>query len=97
MKTSWVFCAGLTGLAAGVFLALAFAPQSGKETQTLVKRKTRQGLNRLAAGGKMVGEELLDLADQGKDLAARGKEQLSDALEAGRGAYGDAVRRAGRA
>jgi gas vesicle protein len=92
MKTSWVFCAGLTGLAAGVFLALAFAPQSGKETQALVKQKTRQGLDRLAAGGKRVGGQLRDLADQGKDLAARGKEEVSDVLEAGRDAYRDAVK-----
>src|ERR1035438_958831 len=91
MKTSLVFCAGLAGLAAGVFLALAFAPQSGKETQALVKQKTRQGLDRLAAGGKKVGGQLRDLADQGADLAARGvargQEEVSDVLEAGRPAY----------
>ncbi len=87
MKTSWVFCAGLAGLAAGVFLALAFAPQSGKETQALIKQKTRQGLDRLAAGGKKVGGQLRDLADQGMELAARGKEEVGDVLEAGREAY----------
>ena len=91
MKTQWAFCAGLAGLATGVFLALAFAPQSGKETQALVKEKTRQGLDRLAAGSKKVGAQLRDLADQGADLAARGvargQEEVSDALEAGRQAY----------
>jgi gas vesicle protein len=92
MKTSWVFCAGLAGLATGVFLALAFAPQSGKETQALVKQKTRQGLDRLAAGSKKVGGQLRDLAEQGKDLAARGKDEVSDVLEAGRDAYRDAVK-----
>jgi gas vesicle protein len=92
MKNQWVFCAGLAGLATGVFLALAFAPQSGKETQALVKQKTRQGLDRLTAGGKKVGGQLRDLADQGMDLAARGKEEVSDVLDAGREAYRNAAK-----
>jgi gas vesicle protein len=79
MKTEWMFCAGLTGLAAGVFLGLALAPQSGKETRELVKEKTREGFDELAA--------------KGKKLAARSKEQVSDALEAGQRAFQDAVAR----
>jgi gas vesicle protein len=95
MKTQWVFCAGFAGLATGVFLALAFAPQSGKETQDLVKQKARQGFDRLAVGGNKIGGKLQNLADQGKDLAARGKEEVSDALDAGRQAYSSVAARVG--
>ena len=95
MKTQWMFCAGLAGFATGVFLALAFAPQSGKETQDLVKQKARQGLDRLTTGGKKMSGQLHDLADQGRDLAARGTEEISDALEAGKQAYNRAAARVG--
>ena len=95
MKTQWMFCAGLAGLATGVFLTLAFAPQSGKETQDLVKQKARQGLDRLTAGSKKMGTKLHDLADQGRDAAARGKEAIGDALDAGKQAYNSAASRVG--
>jgi gas vesicle protein len=92
MKTQWMFCAGLAGLATGVFLTLAFAPQSGKETQELVKQKARQGFDRLAAGSKKMGAQL---ASQGRDLAARGKDELSDALDAGKQVYDNVAARVG--
>ena len=88
MKTQWAFCAGLTGLAAGIFLGLALAPQSGKETQALVKQKTLDGLDQLVGTGKKAVAHLQDLTDKGKELADRGKEQLTDAVEAGKQAYG---------
>jgi gas vesicle protein len=81
MKVEWAFCAGLAGLAAGVFLALAFAPQSGKDTRSLVKQKTRESLDQLSASGKTIGAQLQDLGGKGKDLLARGREQVTDTLE----------------
>jgi len=93
MNSNRMLCAGLTGLAAGVFLGLAFAPRSGKETHALLRQKTREGLDQLAARGKKVGTQLKDLADKGKDLAARGGEELTDALQAGKQAYGRAAMR----
>jgi|GEM_PF-6673009 len=92
MTTSRAVCAGLAGLAAGVFLALAFAPRSGKQTQALVKQKTRQGLDRLGAGGKKIGGHLRDLGDQATELTARGKAKIGSALEAGREAYRDSAK-----
>ena len=93
MKSEWVVC-GFAGLAAGVILGLAFAPQSGEETQALVKQKTREGLDQLAAGGKKVATQVQDIVGKGKDLAARGKEQVTDAVEAGKQAYNNAAVRA---
>lgn len=93
MNSNRVLCAGLTGLAAGVFLGLAFAPKSGKETQALLRQKTREGLDQLAASGKKVGIQLKELADKGMDLAASGREDLTDALQAGKQAYNRAATR----
>lgn len=66
MKTQWAFCAGLTGLAAGLFLGLAFAPRSGRETQLLVKQKTRDGLDKLRASAEHLQDRATDAFDAGK-------------------------------
>jgi gas vesicle protein len=91
MKAEHVVFVGMVGLGAGLLLGLALAPRSGRDTQALVKQKTREGLDQLAASGKRVGSQLQDLADKGKELAARGKEELADALEAGKRAYAQAT------
>lgn len=93
MNSNKVLCAGLTGLAAGVFLGLAFAPRAGKETKALLRQKTREGLDQLAASGKRVGAQVQDLADRGKDIAARGRDQVTEALDAGKQAYNRAAAR----
>ena len=91
MRTEQVVFAGLVGLGAGLLLGLVFAPRSGKETQELVRQKTREGLDQLAASGKRVGGQLHDLAAKSQDLAARGKEEVTDALGAGQRAYNRAA------
>ena len=93
MNSKKVLCAGLTGLAAGVFLGLAFAPRSGKATQALLRLKTREGLDQLAASGKKVSAQVQDLADRGKDIVARGRDQVTEVLEAGKQAYNRAAAR----
>lgn len=93
MKSNKMLCAGLTGLAAGVFLGLAFAPRSGKATQALLKRKTREGLDELAASGKRVGAQIQDLTDKGKGIVARGRDELVEVLDAGKRAYDRAAAR----
>ena len=94
MNSNRVLCVGLTGLAVGVLLGLAFAPRSGKATQALVRQKTREGLDQLAASGKKVGAQIQDLADRGKEIVARSKDQVTEALEAGKQAYNRAAVRA---
>jgi len=93
MNSNRVLCAGLTGLTAGVFLGLAFAPRSGKETQALLKQKTRESLDQLAASGKKVGAQIQDLADRGKEMVARERVQVTEALQAGKQAYNRAALR----
>lgn len=77
MKTQWAFCAALTGLAAGLFLGLAFAPQSGKKTQLLVKQKTRDGLDKLRAGSEHLQDLATDAVDAGKTAYRSAATRLS--------------------
>jgi len=81
MKTEWAFLAGLgVGAVAGLVAGLMVAPQSGKDTQELLAGKLRGGLDQVASAGKKVRSQV-------KDLANRGKENVAEAIDAGKEAY----------
>jgi gas vesicle protein len=81
----------LLGLGVGVGIGMLFAPKSGQETREYIKSKAGEGSEFI----KQRGSELKDTAsgwvDKGKDALGRQKETLSDAVEAGKQAYRDAV------
>jgi gas vesicle protein len=77
MKTEWAF---LAGLGVGAVATLMLAPKSGEETQQLLAAKLRGGLDQVASAGKRVRTQV-------KDLANRGKENVAEALDAGKEAY----------
>jgi gas vesicle protein len=77
MKTEWAF---LAGLGVGTVATLMLAPQSGKDTRELLAGKLRGGLDQVAAAGKKVRGQV-------KDLANRGKENVAEAIDAGKEAY----------
>jgi gas vesicle protein len=81
MKTQWAF---LAGLAAGAILGVMFAPRSGEETQDLIAQGARAGLNQAASAGKKAARQVKHFADQGR-------EQVAEALDAGKEAYQRAV------
>jgi gas vesicle protein len=56
------------------------APRSGKDTQDLLAGKLRGGLDQVTSAGKKVRA-------QAKDLANRGKDNLAEAIDAGKEAY----------
>jgi gas vesicle protein len=77
MSTEWAFLTGLgVGLGVGAVVGLMVAPQSGKDTQELLAGKLRGGLDQVASAGKKV-----------KDLTNRGKENVAEAIDAGKEAY----------
>jgi gas vesicle protein len=70
----------LTGAALGASVALLLAPQPGKETRELVKRRALDGREALARGGR-------DALDRGRDLYEKGKglaDEAGGAIERGR-------------
>lgn len=81
----------LLGLGVGVGIGMLFAPKSGQETREIIKTKAGEGTEFI----KQRSSELKDTAsgwvDKGKEAVGRQKETLSDAVEAGKQAYRDAV------
>ena len=64
----------IAGAAVGASIALLYAPQSGKETRKLIKKKTREGREVLA-------ETAGDLMDKGRDLYEKGLRVADEAAE----------------
>lgn len=77
MKLGFAFLAGLT---AGAALGVLYASRPGKETRKAIRRKAQEGMDQAASAARNVGAQV-------KDAAERGKEHVTDALEAGRQAY----------
>lgn len=77
----------LAGLGIGGILALLFAPRSGKETRELIAQKTEEGRDYVTAKSQEIGKQVDEYAERVKTTAARGKERLSAAFDAGAQAW----------
>ena len=74
MRTEWAF---LAGLGVGAVATLMLAPRSGKDTQELLASKMKGGLDQVASAGKKVRDQVMDLANSAK-------ENVTEAVDAGR-------------
>jgi gas vesicle protein len=83
----------LLGLGAGVGIGMLFAPKSGEETRELIKNKAGEGTDYIKQRGTEFKQSAADWVDRGKDALNRQKDSLTDAMEAGKQAYRDAVNR----
>lgn len=83
----------LLGLGVGVGIGMLFAPKSGEETRALIKDKAQEGSEFLKQRGSEFQQSAAEWVDRGKETLRSQKENLSDAMEAGRQAYRDAVGR----
>jgi gas vesicle protein len=81
----------LLGLGVGVGIGMLFAPKSGQETRDLIKNKAGEGADYLKKQGSDVKQTASDWVDKGKDALGRQKDNISDAVEAGKQAYRDSV------
>ena len=79
------------GLGIGVAVGILFAPQSGEETRRLIRTKADESKDYLKKRGETLYESAGELVEKGKSAAARQKEQLAAAVEAGKQAYREAV------
>ena len=64
----------LAGAAIGATVALLFAPQSGRDTRRIIRKKTREGRAALAENSR-------DLMDKGRDLYEKGLRVADEAAE----------------
>ena len=87
------FSSFLLGLGVGVGIGMLFAPKSGEETRELIKNKAGEGTDYLKQRGSEFKQTAADWVDRGKEALNRQKDSLTDAMEAGKQAYRDAVNR----
>ena len=85
------FSSFLLGLGVGVGIGMLFAPKSGQETRDLIKNKANEGTDYLKQRGSDVKQTASEWVDKGKDALGRQKENIAEAMEAGRQAYREAV------
>ena len=83
----------LLGLGVGVGIGMLFAPKSGQETRELIKNKAGEGTDYLKQKSGDLKQSASEWVDKGKDALGRQKENIADAMEAGRQAYHDTVGR----
>ncbi len=81
----------LLGLGVGVGIGILFAPKSGQETRELIKNKTGEGADYLKQRSAELKQTAAEWVDKGKEALNRQRENIADAMEAGRQAYHDTV------
>jgi gas vesicle protein len=81
----------LLGLGVGVAIGMLFAPKSGEETREIIKTKANEGTDYLKQRGAEIKDTANTWVDKGKEALGRQKDTLTDAMEAGKQAYRDAV------
>jgi gas vesicle protein len=84
----------LLGLGVGVAVGMLFAPKSGQETREIIKNKTGEGTDFLKQRSTEFRQNAAEWVDKGKDALGRQKDNLTDAVEAGKQAYRETVNRA---
>jgi gas vesicle protein len=92
----------LLGLGIGVAAGILWAPRSGEETRQLLadkagegaeylKNRAQEGTDYVRQRANDVKQSASDLYEQGRSSIARQRDTLSQAVEAGKQAYRDAV------
>jgi gas vesicle protein len=79
------------GLGIGVAVGVVFAPQSGEETRGLIKSKADESKDYLKRRGTELKDSAGGLVDKGRGMVSRQKENLAEAVEAGKQAYRETV------
>jgi gas vesicle protein len=85
------FSSFLLGLGVGVAVGMLFAPKSGQETREVIKNKTGEGADYLKQRTSEFRQNASDWVDKGKEALGRQKDNLTEAVEAGKQAYRDTV------
>src|SRR5580658_1083782 len=96
------FSSFLLGLGVGVAVGMLFAPKSGQETREVIKnktgegadflkQKTGEGADFLKQRGTEFRQSAAEWVDKGKEALGRQKDNLTDAVEAGKQAYRETV------
>jgi gas vesicle protein len=77
----------MVGLGIGALVGILFAPKSGEETREYLTKKADEGREFAQRKARELRERAEDIVERGKQAAARQKDTLSAAVDAGREAY----------
>ncbi|HJY85228.1 MAG TPA: YtxH domain-containing protein [Candidatus Acidoferrales bacterium] len=77
----------LVGVGIGAIVGILFAPKSGEETREYLSQKADEGKEYAQKKARELRERADDLVERGKQVAARQKDQIAAAVDAGRDAY----------
>ena len=81
----------LLGLGVGVGIGMLFAPKSGAETRQMIKDRAGEGSDYLKQRSSDLKQTASEWVDKGKDALNKQRDNLADAMEAGKRAYRDAM------
>lgn len=81
----------LLGVGVGIGIGLLFAPKSGEETRGMLKTKAGEGKEYLKQRSSELRDTANDLIEKGKEAVSRQKDNLMEAMEAGKQAYRETV------
>ncbi|HUB33093.1 MAG TPA: YtxH domain-containing protein [Bryobacteraceae bacterium] len=87
------FSSFLLGLGVGVGIGLLFAPKSGEETRKIILDKANEGSDFLKQRSSEFKQTASEWAEKGKEALNRQRDNLADAMQAGRQAYRETVNR----
>ncbi|MGB7762230.1 MAG: YtxH domain-containing protein [Bryobacteraceae bacterium] len=80
----------LLGLGVGVGIGILFAPKSGEETREYLRNKANEGGDLLKQKSSDLKQTASEWVDKSKEAVNRQKDNLADAVEAGKQAYREA-------
>ena len=83
----------LLGLGVGVGIGMLFAPKAGQETRDMLRNKAGEGADYVKNRAGDFRQTASEWVDKGKEAVGRQRENLADAMEAGKQAYRDTVNR----
>lgn len=72
------------GIGVGAMLGLMLAPKSGQETRAMLREKAQDGIDEALEQGKRAARKARRATDAAKEI-------VNDAVEAGQGAYREAL------
>jgi gas vesicle protein len=79
------------GLGVGLGLGILLAPRSGEETRQILKEKAGEGGEYLKKQSADLRENANELLDKGRQALDRQRDQVAEAMAAGRQAYREKV------
>lgn len=79
------------GLGLGTALGILFAPRSGEETREQLRERALEGRDIVRRRSSEARQHAGEFIERGRDAVRGQRDQLTEALEAGRRAYLDAT------